>query len=102
MALAVFGVTMAGLGSLALTQLRMMRALEHRAYCQAPLGTMIILGRSAGSVLASMDTEPGADAVLRSAEAWARRLGGGNPARLGECRGRNTGLGHIALTASGS
>jgi prepilin-type N-terminal cleavage/methylation domain-containing protein len=76
-ALSLFGITLAGLGSMALTQIRLVRSLEHRVACQPMQGAPIALGRSNRSVIASVDADPDAGAVLRSAEAWARRLGAG-------------------------
>lgn len=74
--LVVFGIALGGLASIALAQLRIMRVLERRVYCQVPQGVSLAVGREGGAVVASATT---IDPVLASAEIWARKLGAGAP-----------------------
>lgn len=74
--LVVFGIALAGLGSIALAQLRIMRTLERRVYCQVPQGVSLAVSREGDVVGATITT---LDPVLLSAESWARKLGAGAP-----------------------
>ncbi len=75
-ALVVFGIALAGLGSIAMAQLRIMRALERRVYCLVPQGVSLAVSREGSEVHASVTT---LDPMLLSAEVWARKLGAGAP-----------------------